>query len=57
MRQFLVIFVSTATLIAYITFFHLCYSINKVINEWSDYWNNKEAEQSTPIVINEAKTK
>jgi succinate dehydrogenase/fumarate reductase cytochrome b subunit len=48
MAELLVISVSITTLIAFIACFHLFYSINKVINEWSDYLNNKEAEQSTP---------
>jgi len=50
MKEFLLISVSIATLIVCIALFHLCYSTNKVINEWSDFWKNKEAEQSTPKV-------
>jgi hypothetical protein len=48
MKEFLLISVSIGTLIVCIAFFYLCYSTNKVINEWSDFWKNKEAEQSTP---------
>jgi hypothetical protein len=50
MKEFLLISVSIGTLIVCIAFFHLCYSTNKVINEWSDFWKNKEAEQFTPTV-------
>jgi hypothetical protein len=49
MKEFLLVSVSIGTFIVCIAFFHLCYSTNKVITEWADYWKSKEVEHLTEI--------
>jgi len=48
MGTFLIVSTSLATLAVGVYGFYFCYSLKKVVDE---------AEQSTPIVIDEAKTK